>query len=58
MLVDGSSTGIAMCHIAVAVNEQLESGVGTERLFEAHRLKTALRGKADIGLRLFRCCTH
>ena len=30
MLVDGSSTGIAMCHIAVAVNEQLESGVGTK----------------------------
>ena len=27
--VDGSSAGIAMCHIAVAVNERRESGYGT-----------------------------
>ena len=29
--VDGSSTGIAICHIAVSINELPESGVGTQQ---------------------------
>ncbi len=29
--VDDSSAGIAMCHIAVAVNERRESGYGTKQ---------------------------
>ena len=39
--VDGYSTGIAMCHIAVAIQEQKMSGYGTKRSFGASRTMSA-----------------
>jgi hypothetical protein len=32
--VDGSSTGIAMCHIAVIVEENQMSAIGTKQTFQ------------------------
>ncbi len=42
--VDGSSTGIAMCHIRGV----RMSPIGTKRTCPAHHMMSVLGGKADI----------
>jgi hypothetical protein len=46
--VDGSSTGIAMCQIAPAIQSPPMSLIGTKRTCPARHIKSVLGGKADI----------
>jgi len=54
--MDGSSTGIAMCHIAVAVAEWQMSLLGTKQTFQPVRLMSALPPKAEINSAVQKVC--
>jgi hypothetical protein len=42
--VDGSSTGIAMCHIAVVIQKQRMSAYGTKQTFQPMGIYVRFRG--------------
>jgi len=45
--VDGSSTGIAMCQIAVVIQEQRMTANGTKQSFSDHNRNDRFRGLSE-----------
>ena len=54
--VNGSSTGIAMCHILVFLGKYRMSAIGTKQTFQPVRLMSAFGGKADMGFAAQNVC--
>ena len=46
-VVDGSSTGIAMCQIAVVIQEQRMTANGTKQSFSDHNRNDRFRGLSE-----------